>query len=202
MTTAFNWLPAGAFRVGQQKEPGRPPVSHEYDNPFLKVAKFARFMGLTSIPAATITKLKTDPYYRYCFYRLKEGSFFTEPYSAPARARLKEILLDPAAADDKDFFWGVRLYLNNFPGHLPGGAYRVQYGDLLDRFPSFRRFFSAVDGLIGEGGHRTALSLLAAANNEKGNETDFSRRAAYLRFCLRAFNELVARGFTPQELWA
>jgi len=203
---AFRNIRPGAIRLVPPAKRSGPPVSVENANPLGLVLNFARFVGLDSIPAATVEKFRSDPDYRYCFYRLKGAgkSFYTDPCDLPVRERLKTILLDPAAANDRDYYLGVRVYLNNFTGHLPGGAYRVQYGNRLSEFPSFVSFFRAVDSTLGEGGLRSARFFCERAEQERtDDQNNFAARAAYYRFCLQLFKALVdSKQFTPEQLWA
>ena len=205
--TTFNWLPARAVYIGQQKEPGRPPVHHEYDNPFLAITKFARFVGLTTIPAKTVEMLKTDPNYKYCFYKLlKAGSIYntkSDLWTAD-RERLKAILIDPALHNDKDLFYGLRDYMNNFPLYFPGEETRRSYeadpANCSYMYPVFR----AIDRVLGESGSKTSLGLSRAAQDERlrGDE-DYAQRTAHLKFCLGVFNALIDGGqFTYQQIWS
>jgi len=205
MPTAFNWLPAGDFRVGRQKEPGRPPVCHDHDNPFLAVAKFARFMGLTSVPAATIAKLKTDPYYKYCFYQLKDRQIYDleSTHSAVSRARLKTILTKPDSYDDQDLYLGLLKYFNNFTHRFPGEAIRRDYEAHPDHYPLSAQKFMAIDRVLGENGRQTALALYQDEQLEIQLGVEYTKRAARLKFYLMFFEVLVAEGrFTPDQLWA
>ena len=205
--TAFNWLPSKAVFIGRQKEPGRPPVHHQYDNPFLAVVKFARFVGLTEIPAKTIEMLKTDPYYKYCFYKLlKAGSIYNTKSElwAADRERLKAILIDPASHNDKDVFFGLRDHMNNFPLYFPGEETRRSYeadpANCSYMYPVFR----SIDRALGESGLITTSSLSRAAKDERmrGDE-EYGQRAAHLKFCLGVFNALVDSGqFTYQQIWS
>jgi hypothetical protein len=202
-TAAFNWLPSRALIIAKQSVPGRAPVNHLHDNPVITIAKFARFMGLTQIPAGTVEKLKTDPYYKYCFFILRNDYSIYGVTNAPqVQARLKELLLSPEAVTDRDLYFGIRDYMNNFPGYMPGGFYRTQYEQYLNEFPEFAGPFKAVNSILGTKEREKAQELLAAADQERcDDEANFSRRLAYLRFCLGCFELLMKRGFSPEELW-
>jgi hypothetical protein len=203
-TTAFNWLLLRDFKVGTQKEPGRPPVCHGYDNPFLAIAKFARFVGLTSIPAKTIEMLKTDPCYKYCFYVLtKSFTVYRSPDSPQVQERLKAILLKPELFNDHDLYFGLREYLNNFALNMPKGGNREQFANMLDDFPRLAQIFNAVDSVLGADKGK-ALVLFDEANQERyEDDSNFTKRAEYLRLSLSVFDTLVkSQQFSPQELWA
>jgi hypothetical protein len=200
-TASFAKLPVRAYPLNKWSKPA-PPAYREHETPVQTIFHFAQYVGLEVLPAATMLKFRGDADYKYCFFQLTGAgeSFYTDDFYAPRRDRLKQILLDPATANDRDFYAGARLYLNNFPLYMPGGSYRVKYEGRLADVPVAAKLFRAIDGLFSPGGRRTALHMLARAESESGSDI-FTGRAAYHRFCLRAFNELVAKGLTPDELW-
>ena len=199
--SSFRKLPVRAYDLSAWKKQ-TPPVHQANDTAVLAVFKFAKLTGLTSIPAQTIERLKTDPYYKYCFSLLNNDyKIYRSSDAAQVQARLKAILLDPELANDRDLFFGVRDHLNNFPGHMPGGLYREQFATLLDQFPEYDRSFQAVDGILGTK-REIELTLRKEAEQERcEDEANFTKRAAYLKFCLGIFDALVERGFSPEELW-
>ncbi len=202
---AFRNIRPGAIRLVPPTKRSVPAPHGPKANPLGVVINFARFMGLAYIPERTVDKLRDDSYFRYCFYQLKGvgESFYLESSTAPNRDRLKHLLISPDDHNDRDFFLGAYVYLNNFPGYLPGGGYRVQFGARVAEFPRFGIVFQAVDDMMSAGGRSTALTMLTAARLEAENDGQiFARRAAYSRFSLRAFQQLVSKGlFTPEELW-
>ncbi|MCU0641410.1 MAG: hypothetical protein MUC35_04915 [Candidatus Margulisbacteria bacterium] len=202
-TTAFRSVRPVTVRLSAWRSP-QPPAYSEKGNPLRAVVNFARFVGIKTLPAATLEKFRNDPYYRYCFYQLRSNyTVYLGHDASRVSGRLRELLLSPDSFNDRDLVYGLKEYLNNFPGYLPGGAYRVQYGPLLGTFPVFKKFFRAVDAQLGEAGARTALALFAAVNQERAYDGErYTARAEYLKFCLMVFDQLVASGqFTPQELW-
>ena len=187
-----------SVRPGRWAKPGHPGND---DNALRTVLNFARYMKIPLIPAATMEKLRTDPYYKYCFYQLRYADTVYEPISqnrAIARARLKAILLKPELFNDNDLSLGLREYLNNFPAYFPGG-YKSAYYQAPDGPTSNRDVFEAVNKVLGEEGKATALALRQAI---QGEFQMGEKHAAYFKFCLGVFDTLVQRyRFAPERLW-
>jgi hypothetical protein len=185
-------------RPGRWTKPGHPGND---ENALRTVINFARYMKIPLIPAATMGKLRADPYYKYCFYQLRYADTVYEPRSENmqiARARLKTILIKPELYNDHDLFLGLNEYLNNFHGYFPGGHKSAYYLD--PKGPRANRdIFEAVNKVLGEAGKSTALALRQAMQGELQLG---EKHAAYLKFCLGFFNILVEQyRFAPERLW-
>lgn len=163
--------------------------------------KFARFMGMESIPAKTVEKFRTDPYFRYCFYRLKLHHTIYDMNNWPgnvARERLKTLLNNSELFTNEDLFHGLTQYLNNFIHYLPKG-YKRGLLEIPEAATRVRPIIAAVDQVLEEmGATEQAVTLRAEldgnASNPKGTE--------YLKLCLKVFNILVERdGFDAKMLW-
>jgi len=180
---------------------------------------FARYMGLPSLPAATVEKLRTDPHFRYIFYRLDNHSvvYGSHPFDQAARERLAAALRDPDAATDSDLYIGLAAYLNNFIGYMPQGFKRVSleiqaefFASMPDIVAGYKAVMRDVDNALQEMGLLEKALTLAkesdderiAASKEPDAEPSFQRRAEFMKLCLVVFNRLVERhGYTPERLW-
>lgn len=197
----FNVSPFRAIRSGelklQQWKKKKPPVFCEGANPLGMVVDFARYMGVTVIPAATIDKFRNDPYYSYCFYVLRSPNYVYDGDLAGAhQKRLVHILKNPDDYNDRDFCEGAHNYLNNFQGFLPGGYKRSGFQDIPPLYTGFRDVFTAIDEvLVEKGGPGKALELRKQMGSGIAAQADFHK------YCLDIFNVLVGRGFAPQRLW-
>jgi hypothetical protein len=215
----FNRVKPVTFRLAAWKKDG-PPAQREGENALRTVIKFARFVGLASIPATASEKLKADPYYKYCFYRIKCWSTVYSPdeFSVPVRARMKTILEQPGLYNDEDLSQGLRSYLNNFLlMRFPGTRSYQTFKKEPSKSPHNAPVYLAIDRFLGEQGRLKAVSMCREAEAEKvegelirlekslGDTTQtekFEKRAAYAKLSLDVFNALVASGqFTPQQLW-
>ena len=198
----FSGIRPIAFRLKPWTKPD-PPKSQ--DNALRTVVLFARLMGLPSIPAGTSEKFKTDPYYKYCFYRLRAGSILTSKSKrwVPDRERLKAILENPCSYNDQDLYLGLRDYMNNFIYLLPGEDFRQHCHTDPSRYQAITpRVILAIDEVLGER-MKEALTLSQAKRAEIGRgEEVYTMRAAHAKLSLGVFNSLVASGqFKPQELY-
>jgi hypothetical protein len=164
-------------------------------------------MGLEEIPAKTVEMFKTDPYYKYCFYKLmKAGSIcnLKAKLWEADRKRLVAILADPGSHNDQDVYIGLREYMNNFPLYFPGEQTRRDYeaapGLCSYIYPLFRAIDQVLDGI--DSGRETASRLSQAAQAERVEDKEYVQRANLYKFCLIIFNALVAGGqFTPEQLY-
>jgi hypothetical protein len=160
------------------------------------IVLFARYMGMKSIPKKTMHKLRYDPYFRYCFYQLRQHEEVYRPESIigkEARKSIIRLLRDPDSMTNKDLYQGLQQYLNNFISYLPGGDYRVgMFKEVFAASDSAQRIFRAIDKVLKEKGLTEKAALLRA----EGKKVEFFKLA------LEIFNVLVERdGFDPRELW-
>lgn len=184
-----------------RREKLRPPAG-KLDNPVAQLVRFAAAMGLPELSAKTVLALRDHPYYRYVFYgifrhadTISDNTCFAEH----DRPRLLELLRDPGSLNDRDIYQGIRNYINNFTGYLPGGLYREN--------PSFARsvqpVLKAVDRALRQIGRseKEVLSLHGEMKEEQHCYDDYSRRARFMQLALRAFELVVKDGFDPADLW-
>jgi hypothetical protein len=217
--TAFNRIRPGAYPLGRWKSPSPPGRIEE---PLRALVCFARYMGLPSIPEKTVEKLRTDPYFRYIFYKLDQSSvvYGTHPIDKDVRERLAAALRDPDAATDSDLYIGLAAYLNNFIGYMPQGFKRVSleiqaefFASMPDIVAGYKAIMRDVDKALQEMGLLEKAFLLAkGSDDERKLELEledqpalpsYQKRAEFMQLCLMVFNRLVERhGYTPEKLWA
>ena len=199
---AFDRLrPSGTGFPLTRREKMRPPV-RKIDNPVALLMRFAGAMGLPELSTKTVQALRDHPYYRYVFYgifrhadTISDNTCFAEH----DRPRLLELLRDPASLNDQDIYHGIRNYINNFVGYLPGGLYREN--------PSFARsvqpVLKAVDRALRQMGSDETefLILRLKMEQERHRYDDHSKRAAFMKLALRAFDLVAKEGFDPAILW-
>ena len=179
-------------------------------NPMAAVVTFARYMGMASIPRKTVEKLRTDRYFRYCFYQLRLSSLVydqTSPIGKAARENLARILRDSDSVTPEDQFHGLNLYLNNFVGYMPGGFRRKYLQEMPKIFNKLKNTFDTIDRILEEKKMlEKAIAFRAEIEDEEGAYPDrkpsYAKRVEYLKLCLDIFNILVKWGkFDPEELW-
>lgn len=204
--TVFNRLkPNFEIKLGKWKKESIPGYT---TNPLQAVMRFAKYMGMRVIPARTVEKLRTDPYFRYCFYKFAKSDIIYDPViGKTVRERLVNILKDPDSFTDKDLFEGLLQYLNNFVHNLPGGYKR----DFFEGEPmGDRRIIAAVDKVLDEKGitPEHIADLQAKITEEEENElfdpdeASYAKRAELMKLCLDIFNTLVEKyKFNPNALW-
>lgn len=192
---SFSRLRPVPIRLARWTNPN-PPVFREGGNPMRLVADFARHMGVSSLPLETVNKLRGDPYFKYCFYQLR--NIIEDPTAIQEKDRLKDLLVRPDC-NDSDVFLGLKAYLNNFPFCFPGQRMRLAYERMAEDYPSYIRRYAAIDRVLGLQGIAQALSLLEQTRLSPGKTS----LATYFKFCLPVFDALVAsREFTAFQLWA
>lgn len=181
------------------REKLRPPAG-KAENPVAQLMRFACAMGLCELSAKTVRALREHPYYRYVFYgifrhgdTISDDTFFAEH----DRPRLLELLRDPDLLTDQDVYHGLRNYINNFIGYLPGGHYRS-----LDN-PLVRPVVKAVDRVLQQIGRDETgvLILRLKMEQERHCHEEYTDRAAYMKLALRVFDLVVKEGFDPADLW-
>lgn len=200
--TAFSRLRPGLIRLRPWTRCAPP---RRIANPAGTVLTFARYMGMTEIPAQTVEKLRQDPHFRYCFYQLDTpGLVYNEPdYAASAnRGRLLRLLKDPDSVTDEDLYQGLKSYLNNFTGYLPGG-YKYQYLELPPEFANRNKsVIDAVNRVLKEKGLFEAAAALRIEADGEITRGGYAKRAELIKLSLAVFDVLVGQyGFDPRELW-
>jgi hypothetical protein len=176
-------------------------------------------MGLPSIPEKTVEKLRTDPHFRYIFFKLDQSSmvYGRHPMDKEVRERLVAALRDPAAATEMDLYLGLAAYLNNFIGYMPQGFKRVYletqpelFADMPDIVAAYKAVFSDVDEVLKELGMLEKAFILAKeSNNERKLEIEdqsarpsYQKQAEFMKLALMVFNRLVEKhGYSPEKLW-
>jgi hypothetical protein len=184
-----------------RREKMRPPAG-KFDNPVAQLVRFASAMGLSELSAKTVRALRDHPYYRYVFYgifrhadTISDNTFFAEHQ----RPRLLELLRDPDLLTDQDIYQGILNYINNFVGYLPGGLYRMNPQYAI----SVQPILKAVDQALRQMGSDETefLILRLKMEQERHRYDDHSKRAAFMKLALRAFDLVAKEGFDPAELW-
>ncbi|HTY13849.1 MAG TPA: hypothetical protein VMD02_06650 [Candidatus Omnitrophota bacterium] len=183
------------------------------------IVDLARVMCMAEIPARTVTLLREDPYFKYCFailpecklYRSNDPSdqalidrlkdFYPDQFAVAKRERLAQLLKDPASMTDRDLYFGISKYTNNFFLRLPGDhSYRGMKGIETVYGRQFRDIDRAMErlGITPE----QVTNAHAASRSEKGDEC-YSLRLEFEKLCLRIFNEMLsAFDHKPGELRA
>lgn len=184
------------------RKPGKPfPQVRRTNNPVAVLVHFAASLGLVALSARTVRMLRDHPYYRYAFYPLirhfdpiSSDTLFAES----DRPRMIELLRDPDLLNDQDIYQGIRSYLNNFTGYLPGGIYRVP--SILTRNQPIQ---TAVDRALRQMGRseKEVRSLHWEMKEEQHCYDEYSKRARFMKLALQAFELVVKEGFDPAELW-
>lgn len=190
--------------VGGVKIPKGPPKRADIKQKELwpAIKAFARLTAhfevsgaLREIPAATIEQLKTDRFLKYAFYPLIDHDLTATYFFGVPRQELLKILKDPSKLTDEVLYRGLGLYLNNFIGYMPDGAYRK--GFIKDALQIQEICRLVDDTLAASNQSREAEEKRIAADKEK---VAFSDRLAYFRFCLDVFDQLVEAGQSPEKL--
>lgn len=196
-------------RLGQRVVPDQTPSL------FRSMLRFARFMGLRSIPAATMERLAQDPSFILYFAELKERHEWiyhpTIDFYWGCRKRLLTILRDPQAATETDFCFAVDSLMDNFRGHLPGGTSRkvVQLaisqttGEIEPHLLEAQRVFDTIDRLLADRGLADeAVSLRRVYRDaNKPDEQLNPDKIAFVKLCWELFNVLVDDyGFSSKSL--
>ena len=165
-------------------------------DPVKAILNFARYMGLRTIPAKTVDKLRSDPHFRYCFYQLDLAGAIHAGSSATARETrdtLVRLLNDPASMTDNDLALGLGCYLNNFISYMPGTKGMI--ANVIGRSPDLVRIRDTVRVVLAERGlSQRALELRYAPGD--------AARAKLMKLSLQAFRVLVEqKGYAPEILW-
>jgi len=173
----------------------RASVPRPTENPMRAIAHFARYMGMKTIPARTMAKLRSDPYFRYCFYQLKmhhEVYKMESPLGIMFRESMERLIKDPDSMTDNDLEMGLQQYMNNFPAYLPGGYKVSMFQGDFEASAGAQKIFQAVNRVLQEKG----LTEEAVVTLRRGSKMDFTK------LCLDIFNVLVERDrLDPEELW-
>ncbi|MBN2057594.1 MAG: hypothetical protein JW782_02205 [Candidatus Saganbacteria bacterium] len=193
-------LRPGNIKLARWNRKRTPPQT---GNLLKAIVLFARYMGLRRLPASTIERLRHDELYRACFYRLSDHCLVYDDTGwtgREARERLLAILERPKETSPEDIFRGLRLKLNNFPCHLPGGMYRDTPAMVTSK--SHQEIAQLVDGyLLSRGLFRKAFHLQKAALAEQDQEACRDRLELF-KLALEVFDHLVQNeGFEPITLW-
>lgn len=196
--SVFSGLPPGPIPL-RARTKRTPP--QQTDNPLRAIVVFARYMGMKEIPARTVEKLRNDPYFRYCFYQFASPDMIYDEgfYSTKvSQANLLRLLKDPDSMTDEDLYLGLKEYLNNFVGYMPGGhKYQFLQPPKISR--RVEHVIDAVNRVLREKGNLEKAKLLAA---EIQDEKGYAKRAEFWELSLAVFNILVERyKFNPDELW-
>jgi len=196
-TVDFTRLKQTSFPLKAWKKPAPP---QQTDNPMRTLIEFARFMGITSWPARTTEKLRTDPYFRYCFAPLGLYGAYNE-LNAETRTRLAFIFQNPDQATDRDLFLGIDKYINNFRGYMPGNYRAEAARKSPGTYEKWERVIAVVDKVLQEKGLGQRAEELQASRTKETK--GYAVRAEFLRLCADIFNALVEnKSFTAEELWA
>lgn len=179
---------------------------------------FARYVGLESIPASTITSFQENHYLKYCFIGLiddHQSMYSHRSYrkgpkadlsrkAEKLRERWKECLLDPNKLTDRDLQRGLASYINNFVEFMPGGEFRQiapsERGYVKKKLDVMR----VIDEVLAWNGFRDQAERLGAAARKElaENPQQYPARIAYFKFCLEIFHHLVEEhGFKTIDLW-
>jgi hypothetical protein len=199
--SVFNKIRPDAVRLAAWKRQSAPQRA---ENPMRAIVLFARYMGIKTIPEKTMHKLRHDPYFRYCFYQLRPHEEVYRPDSIIGKESRKSILRlikHPDSMTDKDLYYGLREYLNNFSAYLPGGFRASMFNEIAEASPGLKRIFNATDKVLEEKG-LTAKATLLRNESKKETKESYAKRVEFMKLALEIFNVLVERyGFDPQELW-
>ncbi len=183
----------------------KPTLPVNVDNPIRTIMHFARFMGLTSIPAKTMEMLRDHPYFRYVFFQLRpHGVIYSDLLGTQDRPRLVELLQCPEQFNDHDLFRGLKQYLNNFPANLPGGRNWKAAQEAPAEFREFKakadKVAEALKALRLEEG--PIVEMQAAAIKEMMTSARYTEQVELFKLSLKVFHFLVEQGsFTPEQLW-
>jgi len=195
----FNRLkPSGPIRLREWTSPSHPKAPK---TPVGMVIKFARYMGMDSIPVKAVEKLRTDPYFRYCFYEIKYDPAIYDKKSwrwKTTGRRLHDLLKNPDKMTDKDLALGLSRYLDNFVHHMPGGAQGIVLNAITSNELS-RNIINAVRNILQEKG------LTEKAEELVGTiySTNYAKQLEFLKLTLEVFQIMVEReGFDPIEIRA
>lgn len=197
----------------------KPFASREDRRAAAGAGLFCPLHGPDQHPERTAEKLRTDPYFRYIFYRLDNHSvvYGSHPLDQEARERLVAALRDPAAAADSDLYIGLAAYLNNFIGYMPQGFKRVSleiqaefFASMPDIVAGYKAIMRDVDKALEEMGLlEKAFTLAKESEDERKFELvaqpdlpSYQKRAEFMQLALTVFNRLVERhGYAPEKLW-
>jgi len=184
-----------------RREKLRPPTG-KTDHPVALLMRFASAMGLSELSAKTVQALRDHPYYRYVFYGIfRHADTISDDtcFAKNDRPRLLELLRDPDSLNDRDIYQGILNYINNFVGYLPGGLYRMNPQYAI----SVQPILKAVDQALRQMGSDETefLILRLKMEQERHRYDDHSKRAAFMKLALRAFDLVAKEGFDPAELW-
>ncbi|MFC1568269.1 hypothetical protein ACFL37_01060 [Candidatus Margulisiibacteriota bacterium] len=203
-------------------KPWQGPQPPAYTTNLLRAIKdFGRYNGINFMPRATIDRLRTDRYFRYCFaplvtehHNLYQAEGLASELLSVTRQRLVRLLKDPGSVTDKDIFFGIDKYLNNFVGSMPGGYKRVNYVRYPDIYEGKKPLFDLIDRILqDQGWAQRAAGLVNEIEQErsgpKQNGTiilepreNYSKRLEHRQLCLEVFLILVnEHGHRPIELW-
>lgn len=196
--------------IGIKLQPAAPPLpGRRTYNPLQEVVDLARVMGLPVIPAQTLQILRDDPYFRYCFVRIKSchlynssdpieqrfidscKNFYNDPDAIRVRERLAELIRDPACRTDKDLYLGLGGHMNNFQGNLPDGFYN---GGALREYCDHKvQMFHDIDQAMKDLGisKDQIVEMRAAADQEEKKGDDFKMRVEFDKLCLKLFNRMI-----------
>ena len=98
------------------------------------ILNFSKEIGLKDLPGKTITALKSNGFYVFCFIPL-----IMHTPDEVKREHLAEILKDPEKTNENDVTIGLSRFLNNFHRLMPGGFMRNYIRDPKDS--SYRETF-------------------------------------------------------------
>lgn len=164
------------------------------------ILNMAKKIGLEKFPPKTISALKNDDVYVFCFYPLIEP---TPLNKKEKRERLAELLGHPKEMNDKDIVHGLTQLLNNFRGNMPGGYYRkliqdwkydsLQKRHLAETIKGYKLLFTRIDGLIQEFDFNLSLYLELRKSHLE------NAAATTLRMELPIFEALIGRYHYSRE---
>jgi hypothetical protein len=189
----FLRLKQGPLRLKPWRK-SAPPASTR--DPIKAILNFARYIGLRTIPAKTVEKLRSDPHFRYCFYQLDLAGAIYEGSSATAsetRDTLVRLLQGPDSMTDRDLALGLSCYLNNFITYMPGTKGMI--AELIGHSPVLVRIRDTVREVLEE------KKLLERALELRYAPGD-AALAAFLKLSLDIFQVMVGqKGYSPEILW-
>lgn len=166
------------------------------------------------IPPETLVKLKTDPYFKYCFSDLIRNN----SVSGEKSERLVLLLKFPGPVNPEDYGEGISLFINNFYIRMPGGGGRKDSKQALEKHPddeSIRdqyeqkySIYRAIDDIFErediEHQREHAQQLCENFRRERGRLSKqelYSRYLEFMKLCVDVFNILTQEyGFNWEEL--
>ncbi len=202
---------SGPIWLGIYREKNPPKWSPNF---IRAIVQFARFKGLTIIPQKTVNRLKSDPYFKYCFSDLVS---YTDPYKRTSFLmadvkerfqRLIELINKPENVTDQDIYFGLSLYMNNFPAFMPGGSARkcflkafFEEAEPSKHLVEIKREIDAIDTILIELGLVVKAIQLGEAYSENFTTMAIAEKAEYMKICIDVFEVLMNKyGFTWKML--